>query len=67
MFRLRETDNKPGYELVVSNDLARPQTVEIELPLDAKGIGKTLVKREGWMLWRVTLPANGHVTLRWHV
>jgi hypothetical protein len=63
----RRENKSPGYELVVTNDLARAQTVEIELPLDAVGMNHPLVKREGWMLWRVTLPANGHATLRWHV
>jgi hypothetical protein len=67
MFRLGKANNAPGYELVVTNDLARAQTVEVELPLDAEAIGTTLVKREGWMLWRVTVPANGHAALRWHV
>jgi hypothetical protein len=54
-----------GYLLTVTNDLARPQTVEIELPLDAKAGSAKLVKRDGWMLWRVTVPANGTSELRW--
>jgi hypothetical protein len=54
-----------GYLLTVTNDLARPQTVEIELPLDATAGSAKLVKRDGWMLWRVTVPANGTSELRW--
>ena len=46
--------------------LPRSQTVEIELPLDTKARGGTrLVKRDGWMLWRVTVPANGSARLRY--
>ena len=57
-----------GYTLTLSNDLARAQTVEVELPLDAKAIsGGRLVKREGWMLWRAVVPANGRAELRWRV
>jgi hypothetical protein len=54
-----------GYELALTNDSSRPQTVEIELPLEAKGRG--LVKRDGWMLWRLTLPANGTRELRYRL
>ena len=54
-----------GYELALTNDSSRPQTVEIELPLEAKGRG--LVKRDGWILWRVTLPANGTRELRYRL
>jgi hypothetical protein len=54
-----------GYLLTVTNDMARPQTVEIELPLSATASGAKLVKRDGWMLWRVAVPANGTSELRW--
>ena len=54
-----------GYLLTLSNDLSHPQTVEIELPLNAAARGATLVKRDGWMLWKVTLPANGRRELRY--
>jgi hypothetical protein len=54
-----------GFLLELTNDLARPQVVEIELPLEARGRG--LVKRDGWMLWRVTVPANGTRELRYRV
>lgn len=55
-----------GFLLTLTNDMATPQTVEIELPLGAKAIkGGTLVKRDGWMLWRVRVPANGTAQLRY--
>jgi hypothetical protein len=67
--RARQTtvpDTENSYALVLSNDLRRPQTVEVELPLDARVLnGRRLVKRDGWMLWLVTVPANGRAELRW--
>lgn len=68
-FRREKRENyAPGYELVLTNDLSRAQTVEVELPLDARVFGRgTLVKRDGWMLWRATIPANGEAKLRWGV
>lgn len=56
-----------GYLLTLTSDLSRPQLVEIELPLEAKARGGRLVKRDGWMLWRVTVPANGTAELRYRV
>ncbi|MEO8176061.1 MAG: hypothetical protein ABI626_05315 [Sphingomicrobium sp.] len=54
--------------LTLTNDLAQPQTVEVELPLEAKAVsGGRLVKRDGWMLWRVRVPANGTAQLRYRV
>ena len=61
----RDEADGGGYRLTLTNDLARPQLVEIELPLDARAHGGSLVKRDGWMLWRVTVPANGTAELRW--
>ena len=61
------TEDGGGYVLTVSNDLSRAQTVEIELPLTAKALSARLVKRDGWMLWRVTVPANGRAELRYRV
>ncbi|MFL6793541.1 MAG: DUF4139 domain-containing protein [Sphingomicrobium sp.] len=54
-----------GYRLTLTSDHSRPQLVEVELPLNARGAG--LVKRDGWMLWRVTVPANGRAELRYRV
>jgi hypothetical protein len=55
-----------GFLLTVTNDLPSPQTVEIELPLEARALsGGKLVKRDGWMLWRVRVPANGTAELRY--
>jgi hypothetical protein len=67
MFRRWKGDNRaPGYELVLANDMARPQAVEVEFPLEAKAFAPhKLIKRDGWMLWQVTVPANGQAKLRW--
>jgi hypothetical protein len=55
-----------GYQLILSNDLAHPQSVEIELPLTATArSGGALAKRDGWQVWRVTVPANGTAELRY--
>ena len=51
------------YRLTLTNDLPSPQLVEIELPLGARAKGARLVKRDGWMLWRVSVPANGSAQL----
>ena len=57
-----------GFLLTLTNDLPQPQTVEIELPLEARAVkGGRLRKRDGWMLWRVRVPANGTVSLRYRV
>ena len=58
-------DDSDVYLLTLSSDLPRPQVAEIEFPLEVKGIGTKLLKRDGWMLWRVTIPANGKVRLRY--
>ena len=55
-----------GFQLVLTNDLPQPQTVEVELPLGARAIdGTRLVKGDGWMLWRLNVPANGRAELRY--
>ncbi|QIK78822.1 hypothetical protein G7077_07850 [Sphingomonas piscis] len=55
-----------GYRLTLTNDLSTAQMAEVELPLGTKAVkvGK-LTKRDGWMLWRVRLPANGSRELRY--
>jgi hypothetical protein len=69
--RAKQTvDNGEGdtsFKLVVTNDMASAQTVEIELPLEARATGKKLVKRDGWMLWRVIVPANGTAELTYRL
>ena len=57
-----------GFLLALTNDLPAAQTVEIELPLEARAVkGGKLVRRDGWMLWRVRVPANGTAQLRYRV
>src|SRR5215210_165648 len=52
-------------QLTITNDAPEPRTVEIELPLDARGT--SLVKRDGAMLWRTRVPANGRAELRYRL
>jgi hypothetical protein len=56
-----------GFQLILTNDLPRPQVVEVELPLAASARGARLVKRDGWAVWRVSVPANGTAELRYRV
>ena len=68
--RARQTvlDGASRHErmLRVTNDSSGPRTVEIELPLNARPAkGARLVKRDGWMLWRSAIPANGAAELRY--
>jgi hypothetical protein len=55
------------FVLTLTNDSRDPQTVEIELPLEVRAQGARLVKRDGWMLWRVRVPANGTAGLRYRI
>lgn len=54
-----------GYLLTLTNDHAQAQAVEIELQPYTSAHGAKLVKRDGWMVWRVTVPANGRSELRY--
>lgn len=57
-----------GYRLVLTNDHSDAQTVEIELPIEARAIGGgRLARRDGLMLWRVRVPANGRAELRYRL
>lgn len=59
----RDPDQR-GYELTITNDSPKAQVVEVELPLEARArSGGRLVKRDGWMVWSTTVPANGRSTL----
>ena len=59
--------DRQGYELTISNDSGSAQPVEIQLPLEAKASGARLVKGDGRMLWRTTVPANSTATLRYRI
>ena len=62
------SDDGGGFQLVVSNDMAEPRMIEVELPLNARASGSgRLVKRDGWMLWRILVPANGRRELRYRL
>jgi hypothetical protein len=56
-----------GYQLTLTNDLPSAQKAEIELPLETKALGARLVNRDGWMVWQVTVPANGRSVLRYRI
>jgi hypothetical protein len=60
--------NGGGYRLTVTNDAPYAQTVEVELPLNARALaGATLIKRDGYMVWRLPLPANASRDLRYRL
>ena len=61
------SDDGGGYQLTLTNDLPTAQKAEIELPLETKGLGARLVNRDGWMVWQVTVPANGRSVLRYRI
>jgi hypothetical protein len=61
-------DRSPDFaRLTLTNDQPRPQVAEVELPLGYRGVSAKLVKRDGWMVWRVTIPANGSAKLTYRV
>ena len=60
--QLWDSDPDMG-RLTLTNDQPRPQIAEVELPLAYRGVSVRLVKRDGWMVWRVTVPANGTAKL----
>lgn len=55
------------FALTLTNDSPQAQTVEIELPLEARGTGSRLVKRDGYMIWLVRVPANGTRQLKYTI
>jgi hypothetical protein len=61
------SDDGGGYQLTLTNDLPTAQKAEIELPLETKGLGARLANRDGWMVWQVTVPANGRSVLRYRI
>jgi hypothetical protein len=66
----RVTERSAGraaLNLVLSNDLPAPQTVEIELPLQARSSDARLQARNGWKLWRAIVPANGRAELNYEL
>jgi hypothetical protein len=69
--RARQTVERTGdrgrYRLVVTNAMDTAQPIEIELPLEARGDRTKLVKRDGWMLWRTSVPANGSAELVYRI
>ena len=65
---VERSEGRGPFRLTLTNDHTTPQVAEIELPLGARPIGGgRLVKRDGWMLWRVTVPANGTAELRYTI
>ena len=61
--QVQSEDDPDIGRLTLTNDLPRPQVAEVELPLGYRGTSTRLVKRDGWMLWRVIIPANGTAKL----
>jgi hypothetical protein len=64
---VRERSKGGEYELVVTNDQARPIRYEAEFVDAAETLrpGRRLGRRDGQPLWAVTVPANGSATLRY--
>ena len=61
-------DKNPHFgRLTLTNDQPRPQVAEVEFPLGYRGVSAKLVKRDGWMVWRVTIPSNGAAKLTFRV
>ena len=56
-----------GYKLTLTNDMSRDQVAEIELPLETKPGNRRLIERDGWKLWRVTIPANGKAEMTYSI
>ena len=57
----------PQFVVTVTNDAPEARTIETLLPSDARGIGSKLAKRDGAMLWRASVPANGNAELRYRL
>lgn len=63
-FRLLRRQNGVGeFELVLSNDQPRPVAFEAVLMFENIRANAQLGRRNGFPLWRATVPANGRVTL----
>ncbi|HEU4705204.1 MAG TPA: hypothetical protein VFS45_05825, partial [Sphingomicrobium sp.] len=66
--QVHERESTGEHLLTLTNDSREAETAEIELPLEARALsGGRLVKRDGWMLWRVRIPANGSARLRYRI
>lgn len=66
--QIHERERRGQYLLTLTNDSREAQIAEIELPLEARAVsGGRLMKRDGWMLWRVRIPANGTEQLRYRI
>ena len=64
--QVHEPGQRGEYLLTLTNAMSEAQAVEIELPLNARALGGgRLAKRDGWMLWRVRVPASGAAQLRY--
>jgi hypothetical protein len=64
---VERSTGRAALALTLTNDLATAQTVEVELPLNARAGGANLVARDGWKLWRVKVPANGAAKLNYEL
>ena len=62
---VQSATDREAYELTLTNDMDRPRVVEVELPLNTKAVGRSLIRRDGWLLWRATIPANGKISLQY--
>jgi hypothetical protein len=67
----RDDDRNRAYVLTVTNSNPWPIAYEAKLRSDDGNRlvprGRKLEKKDGGMMWSVTVPANGKMTLRWSV
>jgi len=57
-----------AYALTITNGDPEAHTIEVELPTGARAItGGRLTGRDGWMLWKMRLPANGIAKLEYRL
>jgi hypothetical protein len=57
-----------GYALTITNGDPEARAIEVELPTGARAItGGRLTGRDGWMLWKRRLPANGIAKLEYRL
>ena len=65
--KLRPGANDSDFHLTLTNDLPSAQVAEVRLAGLAVAQGVKLTSPDGGKLWRVTIPANGSVELRYSI
>ncbi|MGE5561843.1 MAG: DUF4139 domain-containing protein [Bacillota bacterium] len=63
----RAGDGEDEFHVTLTNDLPSPQVAEVRLAGLAEARGVNLASPDGGKVWRVTVPANGSVELRYSI